>query len=664
MANGEHIGLPENARRELKEGEKYISIVPSSESMKEISFRSILLGFLMIVVFAGSTTYLALKTGNGIEAAIPISILAVGIGYLFKRKSTILENVNIMAIGSTAGLVAGAMSFVFPALFVLGLDKHVNVFQLFFSPMLGAMFGVMLLIPLRRYFVSDMHGKFPFPEGTAITEILIAGKKGGKDAIVLLYAMTIGAMFDLFAVTLRVWKETFTTDLIPSFGTLTVKYKAVFSTNMSAALVSLGYIVGIRFASMIAAGGLLATLVLIPLIAHFGIIGGMEGFADMTADDFYGKYTRMIGIGGIFMAGVITIIKFIPIIYKSTVQGLGEAFLSRKRHATETVERIERDIPMWLVLTLTFLVLGAFWFYFRYAVLTGQSNPIVLAFLGLASVFVFAFLFASVSSYAIATLGVTPISGMTLLTLLITALVFTKFGLIGEAGMIATLLVGGTVCVALSMTGTLITEMKIAYWVGATPKRIEWANIMGSVVAAAITAAVIMLLAKVYGFSPSAEHPNPLPAPQANAMAAVISSVMSGEAPWFLYASGAGIAVIMELIGISPLAFTLGIYLPLEINFPILVGATVSWLVVKSAGKNEALAGKYNERGTLVSSGLIAGGALMGVIAALIKWIETEKGIQILPDFANTGYWGNWLGLGMGFLLCLYMFVDARRVEK
>lgn len=660
----EHLGLPENARRELKSGEKYVPIIPSKEIVPEVTFRSIFLGIIMCVIFSAAITYLTLKIGTGLEAAIPISILAVGLSYAFKRQSTILENIMIIAVGATSGIVAGGAVFVLPALYVMGLDQYTNLFQLFFIPFLGSVLGVMLLIPLRRYFVADMHGKFPFPEATATTEVLVAGKKGGRDAIVLVYTMLIGAVYDFFGVSLRAWRETFSTDLITTFAPLTNKFKAVFSNSTTAAITAMGYIVGIRYCLMMGAGGLLSTLIFVPLIAHFGDMGGGTKFASMTAGEIYSGYSRLIGIGAIFMAGIIAILKFIPIIYKSTVGGLKEALLSRSKHANERViERTEKDIPMGLVIVLTIFTLVGIWLYFRYSVLAGQSNPFVLAFIGLSTTFLLAFLFNSVSAYAIATISITPISGMTMLTLLLTSIAMKYAGLVDKEGMVATLLVGGVVCTALSMSGSLITQMKISYWVGATPKKLQWANIFGSIIASIVTAVIIVLLAKVYGFSPSPEHPHPLPAPQANAMAAIIGSIMSTGAPWFLYVLGAGIAILMEMIGVSPLAVALGMYLPLEINFPMLVGATVSWLVTKSAGKDEKKVAHYNERGTLVSSGLVAGAAIIGVVSSLIQWIQQEKGIKILHDFANDGYFGNWLSLFMVILLCAYMFWDSRRVK-
>lgn len=660
----DHVGLPENARVELKPGENYVPLIPSEKIVPEVTFRSVSLGIFLCVIFSAAITYLTLKIGTGLEAAIPIAILSVGVSYLYKRPSTLLENMIIIAIGSASGIVSGGAVFVLPALYIMGLDQYTNLLQLFLIPFLGSVLGVLFLIPLRRYFVADMHGKFPFPEATASAEILVAGKKGGRDALILIYTMAIGAVYDLFCTSLRAWREVFSTDIIESCHTLTQKYKAVFSNDTGAAITAMGYIIGIRYTLMMAAGGILSNFVLVPMIAYFGDLSGSTMFAAMDAGMIYAKYARMIGIGSIFMAGIIAIIKFIPIIYKSTVEGLGEVVRSRSKKSDERIARTARDIPMVMVLALIAIDMVVIWFYFRYAVLTGQSNPIILAFIGIASTFLLTFLFNSVSAYAVATIATTPISGMTMLTLLITIIFMTKAGLTGKEGMVAVLLVGAVVCTALSMSGSLVTQFKIAYWFGSTPKKVQYANVLGSVIAALVVAGVMVILANVYGFAPSPTHPHPLSAPQANAMAAVIETFMSTGAPWMLYAVGAIIAVLMEMLGVAPLAVGLGLYLPLEINFPLLVGATVSWLVEKSAKGNKKLEAKYNERGTLVSSGLVAGGALIGVVAALIKWVEHEKGVALLPDFANDGYWGNWLGVGMVILLCGYMYWDSRRVGE
>jgi putative OPT family oligopeptide transporter len=429
----------------------------------------------------------------------------------------------------------------------------------------------------------------------------------------------------------------------------------------------MGYIVGLRYASIMTAGGALSWFVLVPLFAFIDNSTGAGHFAAQTYEDIFKAHVRMIGIGGIFMAGVIGIIKSLPVMYRAFQTGLHELLESRRDRAREerTVSRTERDIRMYLsMLMLAATVVGIF-LYFRFSVLTGQQNPFFLAFIALVVTLVLGFLFNSVSAYAIATIGTTPISGMTMMTLVIACLLMGNAGLAGESGMVATLLIGGVVCTALSMSGSLVTQFKISYWLGATPRRIEWANIAGSAVASIVCSLVIVMLAKVYGFAPSPAHPNALPAPQANAMAAVIQGIMlEGHAPWFLYAIGAAIALLMELVGVAPLAFALGMYLPFDITAPMLVGALVSTAVQRST-KQKKLSERRNARGTLIASGLIAGGALMGVIGAFFEWFGGEViGRSIVPKFGNDGAFGNWLGIAMLLLLCGYIYWDARRVEE
>lgn len=661
------VGLPENAFRELKAGEKYVPLVGAEERVPEVTIRSFVLGILMSIIFSASIAYLTLKIGTGIEAAIPIAIIAVGLSYVFKRKSTLLENIIIIAIGATSGIVVGGAVFTLPALYIMGLEGQTNLFQLFFIPLLGSVLGVVLLIPLRRYFVADMHGKLPFPEATATTEILVAGKRGGKDARVLAYTMVIGGIYDFLATTLRVWRETFSTEIIGVFSTMTAKAKAIFSVNTGAAITAMGYIVGLRYAAIITAGGLLSWLVLIPLFAHVAGLSGNPDVAAMTADDIFAKYVRIIGIGGIFMAGIIGIVKSVPVMYNAFSKGFNELFESRKKHAQEEkkIERTERDIRMFGVLVLLVASLAGILIYFRWSVLASHPSPMFLAVIALLVTFVLAFLFNSVSARAIATIGTTPISGMTMMTLVIACLLLIKAGLSGVGGMVSALLIGGVVCTALSMSGSLVTQFKISYWLGATPRWIEYSNIVGSVVAAVITSFVIVMLSQVYGFAPSPIHPHPLPAPQANAMAAVIQGIMvSASAPWFLYAIGAVIAFLMEMVGVPPLAFALGMYLPLPLTVPMLTGALISHAVKKST-RGEKLSEKRYARGTLISSGLIAGGALMGVVGAFLQWLGQEVLHQeFLPDFKNIGAFGNWMGLVMLILLCGYIYWDSVRAKQ
>jgi len=668
MADQE-LKLPENAYRELKPGEAYVPVIPQEKGVLEITLRSIGIGILMGIIFSAAAAYIALKLGQGIESAIPISILAIGASALMARKSSLLENVNILAIGATSGILVGGSVFTMPAIYVLGLQDRSSFFQIFIVPFLGAVLGVLFLIPFRRYFVAEMHGKLPFPEGTAITEILMTGERGGQQAKVLVSAMGLGFLFDLIALTFGAWRDVFTTSLVQPLHTLTHKVKAVFALNTSAAVLGLGYIIGLRYAAIICAGSFLAYFVLIPLVAWFGahipgsITQGLPAISAMSAEDIFSNYVRYIGIGGIFMAGILSIIKMSPVM----VQAMGKAFTEIRKMfsgglAHEAESRLDADIPMGWVLVMTALVTVAIWLYFRFSVLAAMPGATRLATLALILTLVITFLFAAVSAWAVAMISVTPISGMTLTTLIVAAVLLAKMGLSGPEGMLATLLIGGIVCTALSMTGSLVTQFKIGYWLGATPKRIQWANIWGSAIASVTVTAMIMLFASVYGYTHSAAHPNPMPAPQANAMAAVIQSVMSSaQAPWLLYGVGAAIALIVEMLGISSLAFALGMYLPIELNTPILFGAMVSEYV-RRRSPDDTTRRARNNRGTLIASGLIAGGALAGVADGITRMIADWRGFTI-PNLDNVKSFGNWLGLGMFCLLAVYVIWDASRAR-
>lgn len=668
MADQE-LKLPENAYRELKPGEVYLPVVPQEKGVLEITLRSIAIGIFMGIIFSAAAAYIALKLGQGIESAIPISILAIGASALMARKSSLLENVNILAIGATSGILVGGSVFTMPAIYVLGLQDRSSFFQIFIVPFLGAALGVLFLIPFRRYFVAEMHGKLPFPEGTAITEILMTGERGGQQAKVLVSAMGLGFFFDLVALTFGAWRDVFTTSLVRPLHVLTHKVKAVFALNTSAAVLGLGYIIGLRYAAIICAGSFLAYFVLIPLVAWFGahipgpITQGLPAISAMSAEDIFDNYVRYIGIGGIFMAGILSIIKMSPVM----VQAMGKAFAEIRKMfsgglSQEAESRLDADIPMGWVLVMTALVTVAIWLYFRFSVLAAMPGATRLATLALILTLVITFLFAAVSAWAVAMISVTPISGMTLTTLIVAAVLLAKMGLSGPEGMLATLLIGGIVCTALSMTGSLVTQFKIGYWLGATPKRIQWANIWGSAIASVTVTAMIMLFATVYGYTHSAAHPNPMPAPQANAMAAVIQSVMSStEAPWLLYGVGAAIALIVEMLGISALAFALGMYLPIELNTPILFGALVSEYV-RRRSPDETSRRARNNRGTLIASGLIAGGALAGVADGIARMIADWRGLTI-PSFGNLKSFGNWLGLVMFCLLAVYVVWDASRAR-
>jgi putative OPT family oligopeptide transporter len=665
-------GLPENAYRPLAPGERYEPLVPAMRALAEISSRSVVLGLAMTGLFSAAAAFIALKLGQGIETAIPIAILAIGFSAVARRPSTILESLQVVTLGATAGIIVGGSVFVMPAIFVLGLDQRSGFLQIFLVPLLGAILGVCFLVPFRRYFVADMHGKLPFPEGTATTEILVTGEKGGRAAAVLLVALGVGLVLDYLALALRAWRDVFTTALVPSLSYVTDKVKAVFTLSTSAAVMGLGYIIGVEYAAIICAGSFLSYFVLVPLVARLGsgieggLFPGMPVVSTLGAEEIFSSYVRLIGIGGIFAAGVISILKMSPVIVQAIGQVGRELGRLRRGGADLPVApRTEQDVPMATVAAILAVTTLAIGLYFRFVVLAGLPGAGVKTLAALALTLVVSALFAAVSAWAVAMISITPVSGMTLTTLILASVVLGRgLGLAGPEGMLATLLIGGVVCTALSMTGSMVTLLKVGYWVGGTPRRIEWALIGGSALAAISATAVILLFARTQGYVVSAAHPHPMAAPQANAMAAVVQSMMgSSEAPWFLYGVGAVIAVIVEMTGVSALAFALGMYLPLELNTPILAGALVAWAVRRTARGDAALAKVRNDRGTLVASGLIAGGALAGVLQGLTD-LTAEWGWFRIPTIDADGAGGNWLGLFVFVALGAAIWLDARRIRE
>jgi putative OPT family oligopeptide transporter len=674
------VRLPENAFRPLGPGERYEPLVPAAARVPEMTARSLAQGALWALVFSAAATYIALKLGQGIESAIPISILAVGfsalvVRVLARRASTLLENVNVLAIGATSGIVAGGSVFTMPAIHILGLEGRSSFFQIFLVPLLGAVLGVFLLAPFRRYFVRDLHGQLPYPEARATTEILVAGKRGGRSALVLTWSALFAAVFDFVGPSMKGWAENFSTAAISAFAGFTERTKAVFTMNTSAAVFGLGYIMGLDYAAIIMAGSMVSFFVLVPLFAWFGpqvaaaIPPATEPLSSLAAEDLFSLYVRPIGIGGIFAAGVLSILKMSPVIVQATRQALGEVVrLARGRASAAEGERTDRGLPMSVVLLGIAATGLAIFLYFRFSVLAGDPAATSLALASTGLALGIAFLFAAVSAWAIAMISITPISGMTLTTLIVTAVALAALGLRGESGMLQVLLIGGVVCTALSMSGSLVTQYKIAYWLGATPRRIELSNLAGAALASLATTAVILLMARVYGFAPSPAHPNPLPAPQPNAMAAVLRGVMGdGGAPWFLYGIGGVFAVAAEMCGVSGLAFALGMYLPMELNSPLVLGAAVAWLLKRSS-TDEAKAAARHEEGTLVASGFIAGGALVGVLAALLRFVEDSTGTRIVPDLAQApglgvwiAAWGNWTGLVLFLALGAGVYWQSRR---
>lgn len=649
------IGLPDNAYSELKPGEKYIPIMPENKEVPEINFRSVLWGLLMAILFSGAAAYLGLKIGQVFEAAIPIAIIAVGLSTASKRKNALGENVIIQSIGSTSGAVVAGAIFTIPALYILELE--VQFFQVFMASLLGGVLGILFLIPFRKYFVAEMHGKFPFPEATATTEVLVAGEKGGGQAKVLIMSGLVGGIYDFVIATFGWWSETFSTRVLPIGEMLADKMKLVFKINVGAAVMGLGYIVGIKFASIIAAGSFVAWYVVIPVFAYLGDaitqpIGANVTMLikDMSAEQIFSNYVRHIGIGGIAMAGLIGIIKSSGIIKSAFVLGAKEIF--QKKGTNDATLRTQRDIPMGIIAGGIFLVAIIIFIFFQF----GVVHNLLYALVGLVIVLIISFLFTTVAANAIAIVGTNPVSGMTLMTLILSSIVLVAVGLTGEAGMISALIIGGVVCTALSVAGAFITDLKIGYWLGSSPYKQERWKFVGTAVSAATVAWVILILNETYGFTGEGA----LVAPQANAMAAVIKPLMSNQpAPWMMYVAGMFMALILNMIGVSALAFALGMYIPLELNTPILVGGIIAWFV-STRSKDKAVNKSRKERGTLIASGFIAGGALMGVLSAILRYLGFN---WVNPEWFES-HSAEILGLVMFIGIIVYMIWDSLRAKK
>ena len=652
--------LPENAYTPLKEGEKYISYVPADKIIAEVSGRSVFWGLFMSLIFTASAAYLGLKIGQVFEAAIPIAILAVGIGAIYSRKSTITENVIIQSIGAASGVVVAGAIFTLPALYILKLKP--NFVQIFLASFLGGCLGVLFLIPLRRYFCKEQHGHLPFPEATATTEILVTGDaEGGSQAKTLLFSAIIGGLYDFLVTGFNLWKEVISTRMVPIGVAIHDKLRLVAKLNTLSAVLGLGYIVGLRYSAIICAGSFVSWFLLIPAIWYFGrLIGitippGNIPINQMDAEAIFSSYVRHIGIGGIACAGILGIIKNIKIIYSAFSLGIKEIFSKKKLEGE--VERTDRDLKMSTILLFIAGCLVVIYFFF----LLSLKVSVGFAFAALLIATIIAFLFTTVAARAIAIVGTNPVSGMTLMTLIMASFLFVQLGLKGENGMMITLLIGTIVCTALSVAGGFITDLKIGYWLGTQPRNQERFKFFGILVASLAIGGVILLLNNTYGFVKTEEMPNPLPAPQANAMAAVLTAMFSPEsqAPWALYLAGILLALTMELIGIPPLAFALGMYLPIELNTPLLVGGYISHLVKKSA-KDEKESKRRFDRGILISSGFIAGGALMGVVASLVQLIFKGKQRLALGDKIS----GDWLGLALFIGISIFLFLYSKKKDK
>lgn len=654
----QQTGVPENAFRELKQGEQYEPLMSPERTYKEVTVWSVLWGVLMAVVFSAASAYLGLKVGQVFEAAIPITIIAIGVTGATHRKGALGENVIIQSIGACSGMIVAGAIFTLPALYILQ-DKYpemtVNFIEVFIASVLGGVLGILFLIPFRKYFVKDMHGKYPFPEATASTQVLVSGEKGGNQALPLLVAGVVGGIYDFIIATVGWWNESVTSRCLEWGQVLADKTKLVFKINTGAAVLGMGYIVGLKYALIICCGSVAVWWVIVPAISWlFPDLVVSAGSSSVTASQASAEqifqYAKSIGIGGIAMAGIIGIFKSRKIIMGAV--GLAAQEMKGKGKSDTAVPRTQKDLSMKIIAVGSLLTLAAILLFFYFGVMEGN---LLFTLTGVLLIAVIAFLFTTVAANAIAIVGSNPVSGMTLMTLILASVIMVAVGLKGPAGMVAALIMGGVVCTALSTAGSFITDLKIGYWLGSTPKKQETFKFLGTLVSAATVAGVIMILNDTYGFTSGQ-----LAAPQANAMAAVIEPLMSGAgAPWLLYGIGAALAILLTLFNVSALAFALGMFIPLELNLPLLVGGLINWYVTTRSNK-EQINKERGEKGTLIASGFIAGGALMGVVSAALRF----GGIS----FDYSTWWASpaseWLSLLMYVLLIIYMIKASMRIKK
>lgn len=647
--------LPENAFRELNEGEEYQPVMSPDKKYREVTPWSVTWGILMAILFSAAAAYLGLKVGQVFEAAIPIAIIAVGLSKATKRNNALGENVIIQSIGACSGNVVAGAIFTLPALYMLNLDA--SFMQIFLSSLLGGILGILFLIPFRKYFVSDMHGKYPFPEATATTQILISGQKKGNQAKPLIIAGLIGGLYDFMLSTFGWWSEVLTTRVLPYGEMIADKAKTVFKINTGAAVLGLGYIVGLKYCTIICAGSIFVWFILIPGISAIfgdvmlstGITEAIKPIGAMSAEEIFSNYARYIGIGGIAMAGLIGIIKSWGVI-KGAVSLAGRELKGKTTQVAVAVKRTDRDLTMKFIVISAIITLVAMLLFFYFGIISNAMQAII-AFIVVA---VIAFLFTTVAANAIAIVGTNPVSGMTLMTLVISSVILVAVGLEGDKGMLAALIIGGVVCTALSTAGGFVTDLKIGYWLGSSPRKQESWKFLGTLVSAVTVGGVILILDKTYGWTGEGA----LVAPQANAMKAVIEPMMSGQgAPWLLYGIGAAIALLLTFLKVPALAFALGMFIPLELNTPLVVGGLISWYV-STRTKDKDLNKARQERGTLLASGFIAGGALMGVVSAAMKF----GGFEYSSPLCNVS--SQIIGLVVYIALIVYLIWDSMRAKK
>ena len=655
------LELPESAFRELKEGEEYQPVMPADKVFPEVNVWTVTWGIVMAVIFSAAAAYLGLKVGQVFEAAIPIAIIAVGVSAAAKRKKALGENVIIQSIGACSGAVVAGAIFTLPAIYILQAKydfDDVSFYKMFLASLLGGILGILFLIPFRKYFVKDMHGKYPFPEATATTQVLMSGEKGGSQAKPLLIAGLVGGLYDFVVSTFGLWNEVFTSRMVAGGEWLAQKAKVVFSMNTGAAVLGLGYIIGLRYTLIICIGSLAVWWLLVPGMALlFGdtVLNTWDpsittAVGDMSPEQIFKAYGKSIGIGAIAMSGIIGIIKSWGII-KSAVGLAAKEMKGGSSEAAMAAKRTDKDVSFKFIGVGAVTAIICTFLFFWFGVMEGNM---VFALVAILLTVVIAFLFTTVAANAIAIVGSNPVSGMTLMTLILASVVMVAVGLKGVNGMIAALIMGGVVCTALSVAGSFITDLKIGYWLGTTPKKQETWKFLGTLVSAATVVGVMMVLNQAYGFASGK-----LAAPQANAMAAVIDPLMNGVgAPWLLYGIGAALAVVLTLCKVPALPFALGMFIPLELNTPLVIGGLINWFVT-TRSKDEAVNKERGEKGNLIASGFIAGGALMGVVSAILRFADVKF------DFEE--WWQNpmseWLSLAAYLLLICY-FIMATRTKK
>jgi putative OPT family oligopeptide transporter len=673
-------GLPDNARRPLTAGENYVPVVPDETGVAEVTTRSVVMGLMFCALFSMAAAYLALRVGQGIEAAIPIAILAIGLSPLFARRSTILENVIVQSIGANSSHVVAGAVFTIPALYMLAADPssgvaQPTVLQVIIVSFLGGCLGILFLIPLRYHFMVELHGQLPWPEGTATTEILLSGERVGGQAKILALAAGIGALFDGLATTFHAWAEQLSFRAIGLGQVLERQFMTLRILN-NAAIIGIGYIVGIRYAAIICAGSFLSYFVLVPLVHAIGVHvpnilpPGAVPISDMGINQVFSSYVRIIGVGGIAGAGILGIVSALPSMVRSIGANIVGLSHQDERAITE-VPRVDRSLPGgFTIVGLVVFTLAAFLF-FSYGI--GIGGSLGSAAVATALVMLIAFLFAPVAARAIAIVGTNPVSGMTMLTLIITGFVMLKLGLGGGNGMFVTMMVGGVVCTALAASGALSSDLKIGHWIGATPARQLGLKFVGTAVAAIFCGIMMWVMAQAdpgQGFGTAA-----IPAPQASAMKEILIGIFGAQtAPlqWYLFGLGVLLALILRMTGVPPLAFALGMYLPMELNTPVLLGGVLSWLVARRReSDDDATVKARTDRGVLIASGLIAGGAIMGAFdaigAAIVKQVTgsttAKDTLHILSDHAFEGMPGEIVGSIALVALCLFVVLYSRRAK-